>query len=829
MRVLLKGGAELDIEAFNISILLGNPATNECIELLLEYVGDQEDIHNEQFTALHSAAFFNNPECVDMLSQRGFSVMTVNKFCKIPLHIAIEENAKKVIEILLKDKQATEMLRTSDNDGQTVLHWAAMYHNYELVNIFIDHGASVMAKEKDGKIPLHIASEKNAMKAIEILLKDKQATEMLRTSDKNERTALHLAAIHDNYEIVNLLIERGASVMAKDAIGRIPLHMAIEENAKKVIEILLKHEQINEMLDTSDKNERTALHLAAYSKNHELVNLLIEGGASVMAKDKDGKIPLHIASEKNAKKVIEILLKDKQATEMLRTSDKNERTALHLAAIHDNYEIVNLLIERGSLVMAKDAIGRIPLHIAIDYNAKRVIKILLKHKQATEMLRTSDKNERTALHLAAIHDNYELVNLLIKLGSSVMAKDAIGRIPLHIAIDYNAQKVIEILLKHEQATEMLRTSDRNERTALHLAAIHDNYEIVNLLIERGASVMAKDAIGRIPLHIAIEKNAENVIEILLKHEQATEMLRTSDKYERTALHFSAISDNYEIVNLLIERGASVMAKDAIGRIPLHIAIEENAKKVIEILLKHKQINEMFDASDKNERTALCLAAISGNYELVNLLIERGASVMAKDAIGRIPLHIAIENNAKRVIKILLKHKQATEMLRTSDKNERTALHLAANHDNYYLVNLLIERGLSVMAKDKDGKIPLHIAIEKNSEYVVKILLKHEQATEMLRTSDKNERTALHLAAISDNYKIVNILIDRGLSVMAKDKDGRIPLHWAVIKNSLNLVEILLEHEQASNMWSTPDKNGCTPSQHAKLNRFLCCADIPPKL
>ncbi|XP_058454154.1 uncharacterized protein LOC131432097 [Malaya genurostris] len=469
MRVLFEGGAKLDSYAFSIAILLGNPVTKECIELLLEYVVDPEKVYNRHFTALHSAAFFNNPECVDMLIQRGFPIMAQDNDGRIPLHIAVEKNAKKVIEILLKHEQATEMLRTSNRWGQTALHLAAESDNCELVNLLIERGASVMAKDTNGKIPLHIAIENEAKKVIEILLKHKQATKMLRTSDFFGQTALNLAIFYGNYEIVNILIEHGASVMAKDKYGRIPLHIAIEKKAKKVVEILLKHEQTTEMLRTSGKYERTALHLAAIYDNYEILNILIEHGASVMAKDEDGRIPLHIAIETNAKKVIEILLEHEQATEMLLTSDESEGNGLHLAAYYKKYELVNILIERGASVMAKNEFGEIPLHIAIEKKAKKVVEILLKHEQATEMLRTSDENGRTALHFAAFYDNYEILNILIEHGASVMAKDEDGRIPLHYAFLGRIWIVVEIFLKHEQASKMMNTPDKDGRTPLRYA------------------------------------------------------------------------------------------------------------------------------------------------------------------------------------------------------------------------------------------------------------------------------------------------------------------------------------------------------------------------
>ncbi|KAI5533602.1 proteasome regulatory particle assembly, partial [Trichomonas vaginalis G3] len=63
-------------------------------------------------------------------------------------------------------------------------------------------------------------------------------------------------------------------------------------------------------------------------------------------------------------------------------------------------------------------------------------------------------------------------------------------------------------------------------------------------------------------------------------------------YDKTALHFAAISDSKEIVELLISRGANINEKDDDGETALHFAARANSKEIVEFLILHgANINE----------------------------------------------------------------------------------------------------------------------------------------------------------------------------------------------------------------------------------------------
>jgi ankyrin repeat protein len=57
-------------------------------------------------------------------------------------------------------------------------------------------------------------------------------------------------------------------------------------------------------VNVCDDNGVTPLHLASKNGNKYLVQLLIDKGADVSAQDKDGNIPLSLASEKDIIKIL---------------------------------------------------------------------------------------------------------------------------------------------------------------------------------------------------------------------------------------------------------------------------------------------------------------------------------------------------------------------------------------------------------------------------------------------------------------------------------------------------------------------------------------------
>ena len=102
---------------------------------------------------------------------------------------------------------------------------------------------------------------------------------------------LFYGAQNNRPELIEAVLSRkGVRVNAKEtSFGMTALHVAASQGHTKVVEVLLQN---GSDIEAREETGRTPLHTAAFRAQKQVVQILLEKGAKVNAQTKDGKTPL---------------------------------------------------------------------------------------------------------------------------------------------------------------------------------------------------------------------------------------------------------------------------------------------------------------------------------------------------------------------------------------------------------------------------------------------------------------------------------------------------------------------------------------------------------
>ena len=128
-------------------------------------------------------------------------------------------------------------------------------------------------------------------------------------------------------------------------------------------------------LFNKSKNGNTALHVASggFTIGHlDVVKLLIQKGAKVNTGNKYEGTALHVASWAGHLEIVELLI---QKGANINAKNESGWTALHFASDKGHLEVIELLLEKGANMKVKNNRGETPLDITRKNDDKKFMKI----------------------------------------------------------------------------------------------------------------------------------------------------------------------------------------------------------------------------------------------------------------------------------------------------------------------------------------------------------------------------------------------------------------------------------------------------------------------
>lgn len=253
----------------------------------------------------------------------------------------------------------------------TRLLTAAGFPGFALAFIVILLGGSTVAFCG----PIHDAARKgDAKKVKELLAADPKVA---NERDKNGDTALHVAALHNQFGVAQALLEAGADPNAKNSYGAFTPDdlgsIFASSNHKDPVSLLMVHG-----IDQIDmKNGYTPLHLAVFSVGHKkMIELLVSKGADVNARAASGATPLFFAVLRDQKDDVQFLL-SKGAD--VNTPDAYGDTVLDCALRLQFGSLIQFLVDKGADVNAQDQSMHRPLSYALGMDDHRWADLLKQH------------------------------------------------------------------------------------------------------------------------------------------------------------------------------------------------------------------------------------------------------------------------------------------------------------------------------------------------------------------------------------------------------------------------------------------------------------------
>ena len=694
--------------------------------------------------------------------------------------------------IMVKRKFAEVDVNHADKNGMTALHREAKKGDPDAMQVLIGAGANIKARNKSGRSPLLVAGALGKLNVVKMLV---EAGAGVRATDNEGDTCFILAACFGHTEIVRYLA--GLPEVELNHKGRnehTALHCAVKENHKDVVRVLI---DAGADIVAKDDGGLSPLHWACTGKVGEngkiaIVKMLVEAGADVRATDSEGDTCFILAARSGHTEIVRYLAGLPKVE--LNHKGRNEHTAWHSAVDGGHSDVVQVLIDAGADIEVKKkgvfAHEHSPLLWACAKGKIAIVKMLVKAGADVRRIHEGD----TCLILAAVNGHTKTVRYLVGLREvELNYRGYWWNTALHWAVRGKYLDVVRVLI---DAGADVEVKNEDRLSPLHYASISEEdvngkITIVKMLVKAGAGVRAADNQGDTCLTIAARTGHTETVRYLVGLPEVE--LNHKGSRNRTAL-FWAVRENYpDVVQVLIDAGADVEVKDDGG-----LEEDGSAYSPLELASLHgravcaKMLVEAGAAvaeADKNRDSCLLLSLGSGDVETVRYLaglpqvdvdeVRNGKSALICEILKVRPSII--------VVQTLI---DAGAGMDSTDGNGRTPLHSACVKGNIAIVKMLVRAGAEVCVADNARDTCLNIAAAKGHTETVRYLVGLPEVD--VNHQGFNNPTVLHSAVCNGHIHMAQVLIDAGADVEATDEKGRLPIHWASSSGALAIVKMLVD-------------------------------------
>ncbi|XXG48807.1 hypothetical protein AAC387_Pa02g3153 [Persea americana] len=376
-------------------------------------------------TALHIAVAFSHEQIVwEMIDLEPSLISQPNSNGDTPLHIAAKAGNLSITKLLTtpleegvrRREAGAAALKMKNSDGYTPIHEALKKRHEQVAGRLLGFAGDIEAADDvsdAGESLFYLASEAGLSNFYISLLSGR---DIFSTRGPNGQNPLHIAVITGNQETVLCLVgEAPHLIKGADDFGKTALHYAstigyddYDNGRKLILHYLIRAEP--SLAYKSDKDGNYPLLIATIEAPFEAVEIILgycPDSAELV--NRSGQNALHLAVLNNRVSTLDSLIKRPEFKMLMNQADNGGNTPMHLATQHNYQKIVELLLKcKGLDLAATNRVGLTAMDICGYTTKQRLIHDKLKGCGA----RPSRKLWREMLHMPPCTNSLapELVN-----------------------------------------------------------------------------------------------------------------------------------------------------------------------------------------------------------------------------------------------------------------------------------------------------------------------------------------------------------------------------------------------------------------------------------
>ena len=766
--------------------------------------------------------------------------------------------AGKISKVLQKfSPHQEELLRITNNNGNTPLKIAIDEENIEAAKVLLTKESLIFNRASEENALFESIKKRNLALTDYIL---KNFSDFIFEFNFVRKRVVHNAFKHKFFDGVKIIIKYAAEshifnlmkelINSSDENGMTPLFLSMYYKKSNLVDIILEVDQIQ--FDSTDKDRKTALHLAVeYNQPDNVKKLLQKTYVSLInSQDSKGNTPLMTAIQ-NGKIYIISKLMEVENLDINLENDLGENL-LHLIAKFgtnsDCQKILNICPSDDCLSTRKDKSGLLPLQMVRE-NFDEKVKSLLIHnpehcgnRQINHIMETLKSPSEEDIFISTVlfetimtiwsgcenslawyATDHERCMVLKKIISSMNIQD------VETCVKYGTQehkseslRVFQVsvnlakILSYEEVEEFLKTSKmeefdiiqhilspyqcqnskdkqeifKNSTRAIFIDYLNDKQELINSHLEFFTNFDDQDL-----LQFVVEKVSSDVLQELGAKILDLAITKRLLNSLTVLLKISLIPMDDKYFNMMLKR-------------PFSTEVD------FLIMMKRSNLNDVRTIDDSDGNTIIHKCLELEKVDVLHYLLEGDHNLVSTKNVKK-------ENAAVFALKYHSKlFKEVSSFASGDDLGEpdidgQSTLHVFASKPEIFEL-FPIDKSISGLNR-KDSKNQTSLALcmkARNTEMAMKLI----EFGASLRNLDDVDSNILHLCSKFENEQVAFVAVEKSKDLLnEKDKNGDHPHHLTVTKDYNSQTMLAFYLKQGNFNISSTNQDGINALQLALTN------------